>query len=65
MNSEKKITAKEQAVKDIKDDLKKEGRVFMHFRQELNQPIRKLVNEQLKEQRNVSYNFTFFSKKIK
>ena len=46
------MTAKQQAIQDIKDSLKKEGKAFIAFRSELNPVMRKLVSNQLKEQKS-------------
>ena len=42
---------REQAMKDIKDDLKAEGKAFIAFRTELNPIMRRIVNEYLKSQK--------------
>lgn len=44
------MTAKQQAILDIKESLRKESRAFIAFRAELDEPIQALVEEQLKEQ---------------
>ena len=48
------MTAKEQALKDIKDELKREHKAFIAFKSELNPIMRKLVSEQIKEQKKIS-----------
>ena len=45
------MSAKNQAIQDIKDSLKREGKAFIAFRSELNPVMRRLVNDQLKEQK--------------
>ena len=61
----RKISAKQQAIKDIKDDLKNDRKTFIAFRNELNKPIRKLVNQHLREQRNVvSINLTLWTENM-
>lgn len=47
------MTARQQAEKDIRESLSKEGRSFIAFRSELNRPIRAIVNQQLRAQRNL------------
>lgn len=59
------MTARQQALKDIKDDLKKSGKSFIAFRSELNPAMQELVKEQLKEQRKISFCMSSFSIKIK
>lgn len=44
------MTARQQAIKDIKDDLKKEGKSFIAYRTELNPVMNELVNNQIKKQ---------------
>ena len=44
------MSAKEQALIDIKKDLKKNNKCFLAFRSELNPVMRRLVYDQLKEQ---------------
>ncbi len=39
------MSAKEQAIQDIKEDLKKEGKAFISYRQELNGIMKKIVKE--------------------
>lgn len=45
------MTAKQQALKDIKEYLREEGKTFLMYRKELNKPIMAIVREQLKEQK--------------
>lgn len=45
------MSAREQAIQDIKDDLKKSNCFFIAFRKELNPVMRALVKEQLKAQK--------------
>ena len=45
------MNAKQQALKDIKADLRSEGRSFIAYVKELNKPIRELVKQYLKQQR--------------
>ncbi len=44
------MTAKGQAIQDIKAELKSEGKCFFAFRRELNPTINKIVGEYLKQQ---------------
>ena len=44
------MSAKEAAVLDIKEDLKKQGKCFIAFRKDLNPVMRKLVREQIHAQ---------------
>jgi hypothetical protein len=43
--------AKQQAIQDIKQELKQEGKSFLAFRKELNPIMKILVKAQLREQR--------------
>lgn len=45
------MSAKSQAIKDIKQELSLHGKCFLAFRTELNTVMEKLVNNQLKAQR--------------
>lgn len=45
------MNAKEQAIKDIKSELDKCGKSFIQFRRKLNPIMKKLVNNQLKAQK--------------
>lgn len=47
------MTAKQQAMEDIKNDLLEHGKCFIAFKSELNPIMRKLVSEQLKAQKKV------------
>ena len=53
---EKPQSAKESALKDIKEELHQEHKSFIAFRQENNKPIRKIVNEYIKEQKHIPQN---------
>ena len=44
------MTARQQAIQDIKDDLRQHNLSFIAFRKELNPIMDRLVNQQLKEQ---------------
>ena len=46
--------AKQQALQDIKSELKSEGRSFIMFYKELDVPIRDLVKQYLKQQKELS-----------
>jgi len=46
---------KELAIRDIKQELSKEGKCFITFRVELNAPIRIIIREYLKEQKEVRH----------
>lgn len=43
--------ARIQAEKDIKESLRREGKVFIAFRSELNKEMDRLVKEQIKHQK--------------
>ena len=45
------MTAKQQALKDIKDELRQENKAFIAFRSELNPIMRRIVSEYLHQQR--------------
>lgn len=47
------LTAKEQALKDIKAELRTQNKAFIAFKTELNPIIRKIVSEQLKAQKKL------------
>lgn len=51
------MTAKQQALKDIKESLKKEERTFIAFRSELNPTMRRIVSEYLKEQKKTKTSY--------
>lgn len=53
---EKPQSAKELALKDIKKELHQEHKSFIAFRQENNKPIRKIVNEYIREQKHIPQN---------
>lgn len=44
-------TAKNIALQDIKEELKREHKAFVAFRQDLNEPIQSIVHSYLKEQK--------------
>lgn len=44
------MTAKQQAILDIKESLRRESRAFIAFRTELDKPIQALVDNHIKEQ---------------
>lgn len=44
------MTAKEQAILDIKEDLKNQGKSFLAFHQELNRPIGQILRNHLRNQ---------------
>ena len=44
------MTAKQQAILDIKECLRRESRAFIAFRTELDEPIQALVDNHIKEQ---------------
>ena len=58
------MSAKEQAIQDIKSELAKEGKSFLAFRRSLNPVMRALVKEQISEQSHVSKCINGFSKCI-
>lgn len=45
--------AKQQAIADIKQDLKRNHKSFIAFRTDLNKPINEIVKRQLREQTNL------------
>jgi hypothetical protein len=45
------MSAKEQAIEDIKDDLKQQSKCFIAFRKELNKTMRQLVYRQIQAQK--------------
>lgn len=53
------MTAKQIAIQDIKNEFKLSGKTFLAYKQELNGIMRKLVSNQIKEQKKVA--FTLFS----
>lgn len=48
------MTARQQALMDIRQELKNESKSFIAYRTELNRQMRNLVNEHLKAQKQVS-----------
>ena len=51
------MTAKQQALVDIQEDLNKNHKSFIAFRNELNTVMRKIVSEQIKNQRHLTSPF--------
>ena len=49
------MSAKQQAILDIKEELVRQSKSFLAFRRELNPIMRKLVHEQIKKQKEVSH----------
>lgn len=49
------MTAKKQAIKDIKEYLRQESRAFITYRTELDPTMDKLVDDYIKQQENISY----------
>lgn len=47
------MTAKQQAILDIKEELENTGKAFIAFHKELDAPIQEIVKEQLKAQRKL------------
>ncbi len=47
------MTAKQQAIKDIRDDLKKSGKCFITFHSELNPIMDSLVEQQIRKQTSI------------
>lgn len=45
------VTSRGEATRDIKQDLKEHGKVFMAFRKELTPVIKEIVDEYLEEQK--------------
>lgn len=43
------------AIRDIKQELSKEGKCFITFRVELNAPIKEIIREYLEEQKEVHH----------
>ena len=52
------MTAKQSAIKDIKEDLKKESKSFITYRTELNPVMEKLVKEHIRQQSYCLSQFT-------
>lgn len=48
------MTPKDLAVQDIQNDLKKQGKAFLAFHNELNHAMRKIVFSQIKEQISIT-----------
>jgi hypothetical protein len=48
------MTPKDLAVRDIQNDLSKQGKTFLAFHNELNPAMRKLVSNQIKEQAHIT-----------
>lgn len=53
--SKRRQSPKEVAVKDIKQELHRQGKCFITFRVELNAPIRIIIKEYLEEQKEVHH----------
>lgn len=51
------MSAKEQAIQDIKDELRRQGKCFIAFHTELNPAIGRLVMQQIKRQAEASFPF--------
>lgn len=47
------MTARQQAIKDIREELRNSHKSFIMFRTELNKKMLNIVNEQLKAQRQL------------
>lgn len=47
------MTAKEQAIRDIKNDLRQSGKCFLAFHRELNPIMSELVNNQINRQEHL------------
>ena len=50
------MTARQQAESDIRKELTRQKKVFIQFRQELNKPMRQLVQQYIAEQKRVFIN---------
>lgn len=50
------MSPKQVAIRDIKESLRNEERVFLAFRTELNKPIKQLVKNQLNAQKHLKQN---------
>ena len=48
------MTPKDLAVRDIQNDLNKQGKAFLAFHNELNPAMRKIVLSQIREQVNIT-----------
>lgn len=58
------MTAKKQAIKDIKEYLRQENRVFISYRTELDSTMNELVEEYIKQQEKpISYCLSGWSTK--
>ena len=51
------MSPKDLAIRDIQNDLSKQGRTFLAFHNELNPAIRKIVSSQIKEQVSITAPF--------
>ena len=51
------MTPKDLAVRDIQNDLNKQGKTFLAFHNELNPAMRKIVSSQIKEQVSITNPF--------
>lgn len=47
------MNAKELAVRDIKEELRKYNKCFLAFHSELNSPIRKIIRSYIKKQEEI------------
>lgn len=51
------MTPKDLAVRDIKNDLNRQGKTFLAFHNELNPAMRKIVSSQIREQVSITNPF--------
>jgi len=51
------MTPKDLAVRDIQNDLNRQGKTFLAFHDELNPAMRKIVSSQIKEQISITNPF--------
>lgn len=51
------MTPKDLAVRDIQNDLNRQGKTFLAFHNELNPSMRKIVSSQIKEQVSITNPF--------
>lgn len=56
------MTAKQQAIQDIRKSLKADSKAFIAFHTELNSIMDELVNEQIKQQEHISWCVSSFTK---
>ena len=57
------MTAKQQAIQDIKMSLRANNKAFIAFRSELNPIMDELVNNQIKQQERISYCLSCWTKR--